>query len=112
VASDLNRLEFDLRQAGLRVAAQASQVVRRTGQAVVRDAQAMAPVDTGALRASIGVDYDLDGLGFEAGPTVLYGKFVEEGTSRMAPHAYLGPAFDRNVPGVVAALTALGGNVL
>lgn len=112
MASDLNRLEIDLREASLRVAAQASTVIRRTGQAVVHDAMALAPVDTGALRASISVDYDNDGLGFEAGPTVSYGGYLEFGTSRMAPRAYLGPAFDRNVPGAVAGLTALGGNVL
>lgn len=110
--SGLNRLEIDLTRAGLKVAAEAAHVVRRAGQAVVRDAQALAPVDTGALRSSISVDYGDTGLSFEAGPTVVYGRYVEEGTSRMAPHAYLGPAFDRNVPGAVAALGLLGARVL
>ena len=32
----------------------------------------------------------------EIGPTASYGEYVELGTSRMAPHAYLGPAFDRH----------------
>jgi HK97 gp10 family phage protein len=110
--SGLNRLEVDLGEASAQVVAQASAVVRAAGQAVVRDAQAMAPVDTGALRASISVDYDNGGLAFEAGPTVSYGGYVEQGTSRMAPHAYLGPAFDRNVPGVVTALGILGARVI
>lgn len=110
--SGLNRLELDLKEASVRVAAQASTVIRATGQAVVRDAQALAPVDTGALRASISVDYGNGGLSFEAGPTVSYGGFLEFGTSRMAPHAYLGPAFDRNVPGAVTALGVLGAKVI
>lgn len=110
--SDLNRLEFDLQQAGLVVAHRASRIIRKTGNDVVRDAQGFCPVKTGNLRSTIGVDFDLDGLGFEAGPTALYGKFVEEGTSRMGPHAYLGPGFDRNVPQVVAALGVLGAVVL
>jgi HK97 gp10 family phage protein len=110
--SGLNRLEVDLGEASAEVAARASSVVRAAGQMVVRDAQAMAPVDTGALRASISVDYGNGGMSFEAGPTVSYGKFVEQGTSRMAPHAFLGPAFDRNVPGAVTALGLLGARVI
>lgn len=112
MASDLNRLEVDLYQAGVIVVARASRVIRKTGQDVVRDAQAFCPVDTGNLKSSIGVDYDLDGLGFEAGPTADYGRYVEEGTSRMAPHAYLGPAFDRNLPAAIAALEVLGATVI
>lgn len=112
MASGLNRLEADLGRASFEAAAQAAAVVRKVGMDVVRDAQALCPVDTGFLKSSIGVDFDPDGLGFEAGPTAHYGKWVEEGTSRMAPHAYLGPAFDRNIPGAVAALGALGARVL
>ena len=110
--SDLNRLEFDLTRAGLLVAHRASVIIRRTGAAVVRDAQMFCPVDTGFLRDSIGFDMDHDSMGFEAGPTAWYGRYVEEGTSRMAPSGYLGPAFDRNVPGAVTALGLLGGRLL
>ena len=112
MASDLNRLEFDLQRAGLVVAHQASRIVVKTGHDVVRDAQAFCPVRTGNLRSSISVDFRYNGLEFEAGPTSSYVGFVERGTSRMAPHAYLGPAFDRNVPGVVTALGLLGATVL
>lgn len=110
--SDLNRLQFDLMAAGPIVAARASRAIRKNGYDVVRDAQAFCPVDTGNLKSSIGVDFDSDGLGYEAGPTASYGRYVEEGTSRMAPHAYLGPAFDRNLPGVTAALGLLGASVI
>jgi HK97 gp10 family phage protein len=112
VASDLNRLEVDLLEGGLRVAAQASLAVRKNGFYVVRDAQIFCPVDTGALKNSIGVDFDGDGLGYEAGPTMEYAPHVEWGTSRMGPHAFLGPAFDRNLPDVITALEQLGGSIV
>lgn len=108
-AADLNRLEIELGRVSLRAAAQAAAIVRRTGYAVVADAQAICPVDTGFLRSSIGVDFDNNGLGFVAGPTANYGAHVEFGTSRMAPRAYMGPAFDRQAAVAVAALAALGG---
>ncbi|RCG31984.1 HK97 gp10 family phage protein [Sphaerisporangium album] len=53
--------------------------VEKTGHNTVAYAQNLAPVDTGNLRASIGVDFDDDGLGFEAGPTAEYGDTVEYG---------------------------------
>jgi HK97 gp10 family phage protein len=86
--------------------------VQKTGHDVVRDAQAFAPVDTGNLRNSIGVDFDSDRLGFEAGPTASYAPYLEWGTSRMGPHAFMGPAFDRNVPAFIAASEELGGVIL
>jgi HK97 gp10 family phage protein len=112
VASDLNNLEVDLLEGGLRVAARAVVVVRKNGADVVRDAQAFCPVDTGNLKNSIGVDYDREGLGYEAGSSVSYAPFIEYGTSRMGPHAFLGPAFDRNLPTVIAALDSLGGSIV
>lgn len=112
MASDLNRLEIDLLEGGLKVAAQAAKVVKKNGMDVVRDAQAFCPVDTGALKGSIGMDPDLDGLGYVAGPTMDYAPYVEYGTSRKGPAAFMGPAFDRNLPAVIAALDILGGNIL
>lgn len=112
MASDLNRLEFDFLQASVVAAHQASRIVVKTGHDVVRDAQAFCPVKTGNLRSSTSVDFRYNGLEFEAGPTAQYGIFVELGTSRMGPHAFLGPAFDRNVPGAVTALTLLGATLI
>lgn len=108
----LNTLSADLTRAGLVTAHKASKAVQKTGMDLVHDAQAFCPVDTGNLRSSIGVDFDGDGLGFEAGPTANYGGYVEFGTSRMAPHAYMGPAFDRQAPAFVAAAEELGGSIL
>jgi len=106
--SDLNRLAADLSGAGARVGAGAAQVVRASAYRVEAEAKAFAPVDTGNLRNSIGTDLIGDGRGAsieaQVGPTANYGAFVELGTSRMAPHAYLGPALDRAEPDFVAAI--------
>lgn len=108
----LNSLAADLTHAGLITAHRGSKAVKKIGADVVADGQAFCPVDTGNLRNSIGVDYDGDGLGFEAGPTANYGPYVEYGTSKMAPEAYMGPAFDRNAPAFVAAVEELGESIL
>ena len=114
--SEINQLAVELTQAGGSVGARASQVVRKTALAVEATAKQFAPVDTGALRGSIGVDLFGDGrfgqVAAEIGPTVDYGAHVEFGTSRQAPAAYMGPALDRHTPGFVSALEKVTGEVL
>ncbi len=83
-------------------------------------AQINAPVESGTLRNSISTDIDDNGLGFEVGPTVEYGGYVEEGTAPhliedafgwgitvhhpgTPPQPYLGPAFDHHLESGVAA---------
>lgn len=108
---NLNKVTVDLSTAGSRISAKASAVVRRSGQQLVAQAQRFAPVDTGALRSSIGVDFTGDGRSTEmlatAGPTVSYAVFQEFGSSRIAPRAFMGPALDRVSGDFVAALEAL-----
>ncbi|GAA0403062.1 hypothetical protein GCM10009530_63810 [Microbispora corallina] len=60
-----------------------SVVVRKTAFDTVAGGQTRVAVDTGHLKSTIGVDFDNDGLGFEAGPTASYGAHVEYGTK---PH--------------------------
>lgn len=107
--SELNRLAADLEGAGPRVGAQVATVVRTTGYLIQRDGQAFAPVDTGYLRSTIGVDFTGDGRSSDMeaaiGPTASYAVYLEFGTSRMAPHAFMGPALDRNTPGFVAGIS-------
>lgn len=110
--SDVERLLGALGEAGPRVVAGVRLVMDKTGHDVVRAAQQLAPVDTGHLRASIGVDIDPDGFGFEAGPTANYGHYVEFGTSRMSPQPYLFPAFDANLPVAFEALEQVAAGML
>lgn len=106
--SEVRKLAVDLNRAGGRVGAKTAQVIRKTAHDIQADAQQLAPVDTGALKNSISVSFEGDGrfggMSAEIGPTVDYGLYVEEGTSRMAPQPYLSPAFDRRAPIMETAL--------
>lgn len=108
----IHALAVDLKNAGPETQEKAKVVVQKSGHDVVAGAQAICPVDTGALKNSIGVDFDGDGLGWEAGPTMSYGGYVEYGTSRMAPQAYMGPSFDRVAAEVQPLLERIADGVL
>lgn len=105
-ASELRKLASDLEQAGSRARRGISLAVNKTAADISADAKAFAPVRTGNLRASIGYDVteDSNGTSAEIGPTASYGLYVEVGTSRMAPQGYMGPAFDRRIPGFEQAI--------
>lgn len=109
-ASEVHGLAADLRMSGVKLTPQARAVVHKTAMAIKAEAQRFAPVDTGALRSSISVT--TKGLSGEVGPTVAYAPYVEFGTRRMAPAAFMGPAADRILPDFVAAMEQLGGEVL
>ena len=102
--------------ASTRVGAKAARATRKAAAGITRDAKALAPVDTGNLRSSIGMKVTGDGragaMRAEIGPTAHYGIFVELGTSRMAAQPYLRPATDRHVPAWVAALEQIAGGGL
>jgi HK97 gp10 family phage protein len=104
--SDLVRLVADLTTASGRAKAQASVVLTKTAADIEAAAKQLAPVDTGALKNSIGweMGYGGDDLTVEIGPTVEYGAHVEYGTVNMAPHAYMGPAFDLHSPAFEQAM--------
>ncbi|QFG09554.1 tail completion or Neck1 protein [Arthrobacter phage TripleJ] len=110
--SDINRLSGSLAQAAVNIGRGAQVVVRKAAIDTERDAKNFAPVDTGNLKSSIGHS-DLRNVGqsgsleAEVGPTANYGHYVEFGTSRMAPRAFLGPALDRNAPAFAQALEQL-----
>ena len=102
--SEVNRLAFDLGRVGVRALPRIRKVVAKSGMDVVAGAQQIVPVDTGATKNSIGIDIDFGGLGFEAGPTTDYAIYLELGTSRMGPRAFMGPSFDRVMPATEEAL--------
>jgi HK97 gp10 family phage protein len=107
---ELNTIAADLGKAGFRAGPLAQVAIAKTAADIEADAKAFVPVDTGNLRNSIG--RDVHGLTAEIGPTANYGGFVEWGTSRMAPRAYMGPAFDRRAPGLKEAFTRIAERTL
>ena len=111
-ASEFRLLAADITGAAAEVAAKAYSVVRKTTYDIERDAKVFAPVDTGNLRS--GIHATVDGLEGEVAPSADYARYVELGTSRMAPQPYMRPAADRHEPGFVSAaeqlaLEAFGG---
>lgn len=112
--AELNRLSVDLAGATREVLPLARVVIQKSAADVKRDAQIFAPVDTGNLRSSIGYETrELVGsVEAEIGATADYAAYVEFGTSRMAPRAFLGPSLDRNGPAFEKAMGAILDKVL
>lgn len=107
MSDDLARLAADLGSAHDRLMPQLVAVTEKSLGDVVRVAQTIVSVDTGYLKSSIGSDpvtSSPDTVEGVAGPTAEYGEYVEDGTSRTAPHPYMGPAGERVAPSWVAAI--------
>jgi HK97 gp10 family phage protein len=103
--SGIRQLQADLGKLAARAVPTASRAVAKTAHDIEATAKRLAPVDTGNLRNSISSDIGV--LSAEIGPTAEYGGYVEEGTSRMAPQPYMGPAADQHFPELDKALDAL-----
>ena len=94
------KLEDDMRNAVV------NNAIDKAGDAVMADAKANVPVDTGELRDSIektlrqgnkgGVVEVGSNIGSSAQAHGYYAFFVEYGTSKMPPKPYLRPALDKN----------------
>lgn len=69
-------------------------VVRHNGAEMQAKAQRNAPVDTGYLKRSIGLEITDGGMAAEVEPTADYAPYVELGTRFMEAQPYLKPAFD------------------
>jgi len=112
--ADLDRLIFDMQAVPAEAGPLVRLAVQKTAADIKRDAQLFAPVDTGFLRSSISYETWVDGIGVTAdiGPTAEYGEYVERGTEHMAPHAYLGPAFDRHAFELELAMAQIAGGFL
>lgn len=105
---DLNTLAVTLERTSGQVGHKAAAVVRANAHQVEALGKQFSPFKTGMTRNSIGADFTGDGrfATFEAqiGPTTSYAPFLEFGTSRMPPHAFMGPALDRVSPDFFAAM--------
>lgn len=110
--SEIASLGADLAEGAVRVGAQGARFLRRAARGVEADAKQNAPVDTGTMRASIGVDLTGDGrfriMTAEIGPTVHYAPHVEYGTARQSPQPFMGPAATRAEKPFAEACEQLG----
>ena len=68
--------------------------VRHNGAEMQTKAQQNAPVDTGTLKRSIGLEITDGGMTAEVEPAAEYAPYVELGTRFMEAQPYLGPAFN------------------
>lgn len=95
---ELHRLAWDLSRASDEVKASAGKAVVDTILHVQNTAKDFAPVRTGGLRDSISSEIRKESgvIVGETGPTANHGRFVEWGTSKDAPQAFMGPAMDRH----------------
>lgn len=69
-------------------------VVRKNGADMQTKSQRNAPVDTGTLKRSIGLDVSDNGMTATVEPTAEYAPYVELGTRFMEAQPYLKPAFE------------------
>lgn len=97
----IDELSYDLGKGSQVVGKMAQVAIRKTAKDIEANAKQIAPVDTGNLKNSIGTS-DLRTVGtsgslyVEIGPTANYAPYVEFGTSRQAPQAFMGPSLDRH----------------
>lgn len=110
--SSLDLLAVEFAAAGPQAIARAKLVLKKTALDIERNAKAIAPVDTGNLKNSIGHSdmrlLSATYLSVDIGPTANYGQYVELGTSRQAPQAYMGPSLDRFAGPFEQALQQIG----
>lgn len=111
--SEVMRFASDLGEVGPKVLKRARVAVQAVCAQTKRDAQILAPVDTGNLRNSITYETSLKlgGTSGVVGPTAEYGAYVEFGTSRMGPQPYMGPATERGAASFYAAMDAIAKDV-
>jgi len=111
--AELNTVALAFDGSGPYVAAELDKNVIRFATKVETNAKAIVPVKSGDTQKSIGTDITRDGSGAGItttaviGPTTEYAPYIELGTSRMAPRAFLGPSLDRYSGDFVAACEAV-----
>ena len=112
--SELLVLAADLSKASAEVQRKGTIVVQKCAFDAQRIMQQEAPVDTGALKNSVGVSFSSGGaaLSAEVGPTVNYAAYVARGTRRMAANPFDLRTAEQISPIFEAAVKSLGGEVL
>lgn len=92
------------------VPARARTIVARAGfateAAIKAEILRLDLIDTGAMVNSTSVD--VDGLEFEAGPTVEYAIYQDQGTSELPANEFTGHGFDQVLPNTIREVAELG----
>jgi HK97 gp10 family phage protein len=114
--SQVINLAGDLGKSGARVGAKVAKVTRTNGAAMQAKAKALAPRDTGALAASISLKVFGSGnsaaIGANVGSDLVYARYQEAGTAKMAPHPFLIPANEAQEPLFVADVEKAAEDIL
>ncbi|WP_284752639.1 HK97-gp10 family putative phage morphogenesis protein [Arthrobacter sp. efr-133-R2A-120] len=113
-SSEFNLLADRLERAAEGAAFLIRGAVRKTTLDIAKDAKALVPVDTGFLRNSIQTSSAGSNANLAQGivqARASYSKYVEFGTSRTAPRAFMGPAADRNEAALQQALGQIAGTL-
>lgn len=114
--SSLELLHKDLGKAGPRTRDRTKLVIKKVALDIEANAKQIAPVDTGNLKSSIGHSdlrlLSVNHMVVDVGPTANYGQYVELGTSRQAPQAFMGPSADRFAPTFEKAMEQLGAEAM
>lgn len=92
--SEVDDLVADLLTVEARVAPPAHAATKAALDRTADTQRRLAPVRTGELRDSVGVDLDSDGMGGEVGPDAAHTPFVVYGTSTMAGNDFVGASVD------------------
>lgn len=96
-----------------KIAKEVQEQVGKSALNVQYEAKRRCPVDTGALRRSITVEF-IGKMSARVGPHMPYAPFVELGTRKMRAKPFLTPAFEQERPKFLAELKKIaekGGNV-
>ena len=82
-------------------------VVKQNGASLQVEAQRRCPVDTGTLKASIGLNVKDNGMTAEVEPTMHYAPYVEYGTRYMSAQPYVRPALEAQKQKFISDLNSL-----
>ena len=110
VVQGLNTVVVALSKAALEAKTRTPEVMDTVMSHIDDTAKMLAPRETGEMADSI--DHEVaKGFGTvtgESGPHTRYASFVEYGTYKDAPQAFMGPALDRHAPELEEMLAELG----
>lgn len=108
--NEFKRFADDIKAAAKEMDGAGVSIAARVARRALATAEAVAPVESGNLREGLHVVKDGERVSVEV--TNYYATFQEFGTSEMAPNPYIGPAFQRHAPELVAEVERVRNSVV